>query len=96
MLAIKGADVLGQANAPLLQSPLDAGLSTQQVAGVSEGNPTPIEQLEDVRGELQAVVPIQVLGVITLTSGLDVAGNQQSLVAHTGDVHLGLIASNGR
>ncbi|KHN56802.1 hypothetical protein BA188_03340 [Aeromonas hydrophila] len=29
LLAIKGADVLGQANAPLLQSPLDAGLCAQ-------------------------------------------------------------------
>lgn len=89
MLEVKEADVQRQLNAPLLHRLLDAGLGTQQVARVSEGNPTPIEQLVDVRGELQAVVPIQVLGVITLTPGLDVAGNQQSLVAHTGDVHLG-------
>lgn len=89
LLALKGADVLGQANTPLLQSPLDAGLSTQQVAGVSEVNPTLIEQLVDVRGELQAVVAIKAFSVIALTPWLDVACNQQSLVAHTGDVHLG-------
>lgn len=84
LLEVKEADVQRQLNAPLLQRLLDAGLGTQQVAGVSEGNPTSVEQLVDVRGEQQAVVPIQAFGVITLTPGLEVAGNQQILVAHTG------------
>lgn len=64
MLRVERADVQGQLNAPLLQRLLDAGLGTQQVAGVSEGNPTPIEQLVDVRGEQQAVVAVNDLKVV--------------------------------
>lgn len=85
MLGFKGGDVQGQLNAPLLQRLLDAGLRAKQVAGVSEGNPTPVEQLVYVRGEQQAVVTIQAFGVITLTPGLDVAGNQQGFVGDAGD-----------
>lgn len=44
-------------------------------------------------GEEQAVVPIQALGVIALTPGLDVAGDQQGRVGGAGDQHLGLIAA---
>ncbi len=90
MLRVERADVQGQLNAPLLQRLLDAGLGTQQVAGVSEGNPTPVEQLVDVRGEQQAIVSIQALGVIVaLRPGLNVAGNQQGFVGDAGDSAFG-------
>ncbi|WP_247653981.1 hypothetical protein [Aeromonas dhakensis] len=78
LLGFKGGDVQGECNSPLQQRLLDAGFDTQQVAGISEGNPTPVEQLVYVRGEQQAVVPIQAFGVITLTPRFDVAGNEQS------------------
>lgn len=58
LLGVERADILGKLNAPLLQRLLDAGLGAQQVARVSEGNPAPVEQLVDVRGEEEAVVPI--------------------------------------
>lgn len=90
MLRVERADILGKLNAPLLQGLLDAGLGTQQVAGVSEGNPAAVEQLVDVGGGQQAVVPIEALGVIALTPGFDVAGNQQGLVGDTGDPAGGL------
>lgn len=51
LLGAKRADVLGQHNTPLLHGLLDAGIGTQQVAGVCEGNPVAVEQLVDVRGE---------------------------------------------
>lgn len=51
LTGFKGVDVQGQLNSPLQQCLLDAGLGTQQVAGVSEGNPASVEQLVDVRGE---------------------------------------------
>lgn len=86
MLGVERADILGKFNAPLLQCLLDAGLSTQQVAGVSEGYPATVEQLVDVGGEQQAVVPIQAFGVVVaLRPGLDVAGNEQGLVGDAGD-----------
>lgn len=84
LLGFEGADVQRQLNAPLLQRLLDAGLGTQQVAGISEGYPTTVEQFIDVMEEQQAVVAIETLGAITFTPGFDVAGNQQILVAHTG------------
>lgn len=52
LVGIEWANVQGHLNAPLQQGLLDAGLGTQQVVGVSEGNPTPVEQLVDVRGRL--------------------------------------------
>lgn len=51
LLGVKIADVYWQLNTPLQQGPLDAGFGTQQVAGVSEGNPTLVEQFVDVRGD---------------------------------------------
>ncbi|MGL6301600.1 hypothetical protein ACSZMJ_06785 [Aeromonas caviae] len=68
LLGVENADIQGQLNAPLLQRLLDAGFGTQQVAGVSEGYPTPVEQLVNVRGEQQAVVAVNDLKVVlTLT-----------------------------
>lgn len=43
------------------QGLLYAGLGTHQVAGVCEGDPATVEQLVDVRGELQAVVAVEAL-----------------------------------
>lgn len=86
LLGVERADILGKFNAPLLQRLLNAGLGTQQVAGVSEGNPATVEQLVYVRGEQQAVVPIQAFGVVVaLRPGLDVAGNKQGLGGDAGD-----------
>lgn len=82
LLGVERTDVQGQFNTPLQQSLFDAGFSTQQVAGVSKGNPAPVEQLVDVRGEQQAVVAVKAFSVIALTPGLDVAGNQQGLVGY--------------
>jgi hypothetical protein len=80
LFVVERADVLRQHNTPLLQRLLDAGIGTQQIAGVSKGYPATVEQLVDVGGEQQAVVPIQALNVIAFTPGLDVAGNQQGFV----------------
>ncbi|MNG04465.1 hypothetical protein D3C84_875990 [compost metagenome] len=91
LLGVERTDVQGQLNAPLQQGLLNAGLGTQQVAGVSEGNPATVEQLVDVRGEQKAVVAIEALGVVvTLRPGLDVAGNQQGFVGDAGDPAGGL------
>jgi hypothetical protein len=59
LIGFEAADVQRQFNAPLLQGLLDAGLGTQQVASVSTGNSALVEQLVDVGGEQQAVVPIR-------------------------------------
>ncbi len=85
LLGAERANVQGELNAPLLQGLLDAGLGTQQLAGVSESDPAPVEQLIDMRGEQKAVVTIQAFGVVVaLRPGFNVAGNQQGFVGDTG------------
>ena len=51
LVGAKSTDIQGKFDSPFLQHLLNLGFGTQQVADVSEGNPTPVEQFVDVRGE---------------------------------------------
>gem|GEM_PF-4235999 len=57
----------------------------EHISGIGKGYPACVEQLVDVRGEHQAVVPIQTLSIRALAPWLDVTRNKQIQVRHAGD-----------